>query len=158
MHKRLLCPGRRRNLPPHFSWIDHRFIRDGHIARCGPTAVALYLVLIAVGDALGLSYYSDASLCRLLQLHAATLARARQNLIDAQLIAYEKPLYQVLDLPPLSPPAPTSLSPPTPTLCSLPAPATAKAIPAATPPRRSRTITPIGILIDQLLERNPHHD
>jgi hypothetical protein len=40
-------------------WIDQRLVRDGHIARCGPQALALYLLLVTVADAQGLSYYSD---------------------------------------------------------------------------------------------------
>ncbi len=46
----------------------------------------------------GLSYYSDASLGRALKLDQAGLVAARRQLIGADLIAYAKPLYQVLDL------------------------------------------------------------
>ena len=56
MNKRLLCPQRLRHVPRQFSWIDHRLLRDGHIARCGgPRALALYLLLVAASDAQGLS-------------------------------------------------------------------------------------------------------
>ena len=44
----------------------------------------------------GLSYYGDASVCARLGLEAAQLDAARQVLLDADLIAYEAPLYQVL--------------------------------------------------------------
>jgi hypothetical protein len=47
-----------------------------------------------------LSYYSDAAICRLLPLDEAALQCARQELIAAHLIAYQKPLYQVLALDP----------------------------------------------------------
>ena len=57
--KRVLCPERLRHVPHRFSWIDQRLVRDGHIARCGPQALALYLLLVTVADAQGLSYYSD---------------------------------------------------------------------------------------------------
>jgi hypothetical protein len=51
-----------------------------------------------VADGQGLSYYSDAGIGKLLPLDGPTLNRARQELIRARLIAYEKPLYQVLSL------------------------------------------------------------
>jgi len=96
--KRVLCRERLRRVPPGFSWIDHRLVRDRYISRCSAEALALYLFLVTVGDAEGLSYYSDDSITRLLPLDAAALARARQELIAAQLIAYQKPLCQVLAL------------------------------------------------------------
>ena len=85
-------------MPRGFSWIDHRFVRDRYISRCSAEALALYLFLVTVGDAEGLSYYSDGSITRLLPLDSAGVSRARQELIAAELIAYEKPLYQVLAL------------------------------------------------------------
>jgi hypothetical protein len=57
------------------------------------------LVLVSVADAQGLSYYSDATLSRLLKLEPAQLNQARQQLIAGDLLAYDKPLYQVLSLP-----------------------------------------------------------
>jgi hypothetical protein len=96
--KRVLCPQRLRRVPSQFSWIDHRLVRHRHIARCSHSALALYLFLVAVGDGEGLSYWSDASICRLLRFEPVALARARQELISAELIAYRPPLYQVLAL------------------------------------------------------------
>ena len=102
--KRLLRPERRRRLPAHFSWIDHRLVREGHLARCGPDAGAVYLFLLTVADAEGLSYYADASIVKRLALDEPRLRNARTRLIDADLIAFEPPLYQVLELP--RPPTP----------------------------------------------------
>jgi len=96
--KRVLCPRRLRRVPSQFSWIDHRLVRDRHIARRSHQALALYLFLVTVCDGQGLSYWSDAGIARLLRLDPAALARARRELIDAKLIAYERPLYQVLAL------------------------------------------------------------
>lgn len=96
--KRLLRPDRRRVVPSQFSWVDHRLVRHRRLQGCDHAAWALYLFLVTVADAEGLSYYSDASLGRHLTLDAPSLARARQQLIDAALLAYEKPLYQVLGL------------------------------------------------------------
>jgi hypothetical protein len=98
IRKRVLCPQRLRHVPPQFSWIDHRLVRDRHIAGKSAEALALYLLLVTVADGQGLSYYSDAGIGKLLPLDEPTLARARQELIRSRLIAYEKPLYQVLSL------------------------------------------------------------
>lgn len=100
MQKRLLVPSRVRRLPRPFSWVDPRLVRDRHIMRCDPEALALYLFLITVADAQGLSFYADASIERLLSLPPQRLHRARAALIRTGLIAYEAPLYQVLALEP----------------------------------------------------------
>jgi hypothetical protein len=110
VQKKILRPDRLRQVPVQFSWIDQRLVRDNFL-RCGePTAWALYLVLVIVADAQGLSYYSDATLSRLVKLEPLQLARARQQLIAGDLLAYQKPLYQVLALPPASAPASTQRS------------------------------------------------
>ena len=96
--KRLLRPERLRAVPSQFSWLDHRLVRERHLDRCSTEALALYLFLVTVADAKGLSFYGDASVCARLGLETAQLDAARQALIDADLIAYEAPLYQVLSL------------------------------------------------------------
>jgi len=99
MQKRLLIPSRVRQVPRQFSWLDQRLARDRFLPRCDGEAWALYLFLVTVADAQGLSYYADHSVWRLLSFDQAQLAQARQALIEADLIAYEAPLYQVLALP-----------------------------------------------------------
>ena len=96
--KRLLRPERLRRVPPHFSWLDHRLVRDNRLAHCDTPALALYLILVTVADAQGLSYYSSASLARLTHLTPEQLQCAREQLLAGELIAFEKPLYQVLAL------------------------------------------------------------
>lgn len=96
--KKILVPHRLRKVPEHFSWIDHRLVRDKHFARCSTTAWTLYLFLVAVGDVHGMSYYSDQALCRHLNFKLNPLTQARQQLIQEQFVAFERPLYQVLDL------------------------------------------------------------
>jgi hypothetical protein len=96
--KRIICPERLRRVPRQFSWVDHRLIRDGHISRYSHEALALYLFLVTVSDAAGLSYYSDEAVCRLLNMDDSVLRRVRHELRDGGLIAYRRPLYQVLSL------------------------------------------------------------
>lgn len=66
-------------------------------------AWGLYLVLVTVGDEHGLSYYADRTLARLLSLSEPGLLEARRQLLAANVIAYEAPLYQVLALDRLDP-------------------------------------------------------
>jgi len=97
--KRLLDPRRMRKAPPRgFGWVDHRLLRDGYIGRCSPQALALYVLLVCASDAQGLSYYSDPRIAQLLTLEPVTLSQARRELIGLGLIAYQKPLYQLLSL------------------------------------------------------------
>lgn len=87
-----------RKVPKHFSWIDHRLVRDRHIENCSHAAAALYLFLVTVGDVKGLSYYSDKSIVKYLSMDPSILQQARADLIRIGLIAWQKPLYQVLSL------------------------------------------------------------
>lgn len=98
IEKRILVPGRLRRVPAQFSWVDHGLVRWGYLRRAEPKAWALYLVLVAVGDQHGLSYYGDPNLSRLLSLSVGEVAAARRQLQAAGVIAYESPLYQVLAL------------------------------------------------------------
>jgi len=117
---RLPNPNRRRQIPPQFSWVDHRLVRDLYFERGSCEAMALYLFLLTVADQRGLSYYSQPSLMKQLKFGTVRFAQARAELIDLGLIAYEHPLYQVLNL------IPTSTLPPHP-------PETKQCRPAAPP-------------------------
>lgn len=98
--KRVLRPEGLRRIPRQFSWIDQRLVSGHHIERCDTAALALYLFLVTVADAQGLSYYGDAKLTKTLSMPAAQLEQARADLIRLGLIAYLAPLYQVLSLDP----------------------------------------------------------
>ncbi len=111
MKKRLLRPDRLRQVPQGFSWIDHRFVRHHYIERCDCIDLALYLFLVTVSDAQGLSYYSDQAICRRLRIEPGALSLARAHLQQADLIAYQKPLYQVLSLEPREPKSSAADSP-----------------------------------------------
>jgi len=110
MKKHLIRPDRLRQVPIGFSWVDHQLVRQNYIERCDCVDLALYLFLITVSDAQGLSYYSDQGICRRLRIEPAALTAARVHLQKAELIAYQKPLYQVLSLEQASEAAPSSTS------------------------------------------------
>jgi hypothetical protein len=105
--KRVLRPEALRRVPAQFSWIDQRLVREHYVERCDVHALALYLFLLTVADAQGLSYYADATLSRRLSMEESRVRQARSALIGAGLVAYEAPLYQVLSL---DPPAPARTS------------------------------------------------
>ncbi len=86
-------------MPEQFSWVDQALVQQHFIDRCDARAAALYLFLITVSDAQGLSYYGASTLAGRLRLSDQEFAAARQQLIDLELIAYRAPLYQVLALP-----------------------------------------------------------
>lgn len=98
IHKHPICPQRIRKIPGQFSWVDQRLVRDRFIESITHPAAALYLFLVTVADVRGLSYYSDASIMTRLSMDLPTLEGARRCLIAGDLVAYEKPLYQVLSL------------------------------------------------------------
>ena len=97
--KQLLRPERQRLIPEQFSWVDQALVQQHFIDRCEARSAALYLFLITVSDAQGLSYYGAATLARRLRLSDEELAAARRQLIELELLAYQAPLYQVLALP-----------------------------------------------------------
>jgi len=94
--KQPICPDRIRKTPKQFSWLDHRLVSDHFIDRCTHGAAALYLFLVTVADAKGMSYYSDWTLSQRLAMDEHTLIQLRDELVNIGLIAYEKPLCQVL--------------------------------------------------------------
>jgi len=97
--KRILVPQRLRRPPATgWSWVDRRFLRE-HGDYLSREALLLYFFLAAVADRHGLSCYSDRTLGCRLQLSQPVLERARQELLDRDLIAHQLPLIQVLSLP-----------------------------------------------------------
>jgi hypothetical protein len=97
--KRILVAPRLRKPPATgWSWLDRRFLRE-HGDYLSREAVLLYLFLVAVADRHGLSFYSDHTLSSRLQLSQQALERARQELLERDLIAHQLPLVQVLSLP-----------------------------------------------------------
>jgi len=132
--KRVLCPERLRQVPEQFSWVDQALVQRHFIDRCEARAAALYLFLVTVADAQGLSYYGAPTLAQRLHLGTEELGAARAQLIELELIAYQAPLYQVLALP-----------------GTRVAPRTAPRVPAQAPVRKTST-GPVSLaqLLDQM--------
>ena len=98
MHNRPMSLATLRRVPRQFSWVDQRLVRDRYIDQLSHQACALSLFLVTVADAQGLSYYAEPSLCQRLSMTGTELHQARQVLITLGLVAYQRPLYQVLAL------------------------------------------------------------
>jgi hypothetical protein len=99
IEKHILVADRLRRPPPTgWSWVDRRFVRE-HGDYLSGEAVLLYFFLAAVADRHGLSFYSDSTLSSRLRLSQPVLVRAREELLDRDLIAQQLPLVQVLSLP-----------------------------------------------------------
>jgi hypothetical protein len=98
MNKRPISLTRQRRVPRQFSWVDQRLVREHYIDQLSHEACALYLFLVTVADAQGLSYYAERTLSERLSMSLTQLRQARQTLITHHLLAYRHPLYQVLAL------------------------------------------------------------
>jgi hypothetical protein len=86
----------RQRLPERYSWIDQK--ARGRLQGCPSHALTLYLMLTLVGNRHGLSYHGEMSLTALTKLDKWQVRTARRALVEAGLIAYARPMYQVLDL------------------------------------------------------------
>ena len=105
--KRILDAGRIRRIDGSFSFMPHRFLTGGFLAALAPEALLLYFFLVLAGDRHGLSFYSYDSICNLLHLSVERYVKARNELIQSDLIAFDGIIFQVLELPAAPPPAPT---------------------------------------------------
>ncbi|MFC1610638.1 hypothetical protein ACFL6C_06755 [Myxococcota bacterium] len=90
--------------------MPNRFLMDGFFAALGQDELLLYLLLVLAGDRQGLSFYHYDRLCSLLGLSVERYLRARNSLIQKDLIAFDGTSFQVLELPMEPPPGPKLLS------------------------------------------------
>ena len=143
-NKRVLRPERLRQVPPQFSWVDQALVQRHLIDRLHAQSAALYLFLLTVADARGLSYYGSTTLALRLKLRPEELVAARAQLTALELIAYEAPLYQVLALSDVVAAVPAAL-------------ALAPALPPPSqrppPPRHTAGPLSLGDLLGQLERR-----
>jgi len=89
----------RRIGPDGFAFVPNRFLRDGFFATLGPAERELYFLLVLAADRHGLSFYHYDTICSLLQMEIETYLRARNALIERDLIAFDGTRFQVLSLP-----------------------------------------------------------
>jgi hypothetical protein len=97
--RKILNPERVRRITGGFSFIPHRFISDGFLASLQQIELLLYLFLVMVSDRNGLSFYNYDAICTLLQLDIDQYIKARNSLMEKDLIAFDGTIFQVLELP-----------------------------------------------------------
>ena len=98
--KKILEPDRVRHIDGGFSFIPHRFLRDGFLALLSQKEILLYLFLCLVSDRYGLSYYSYDAICSLIQFSVDEYIEAKLgpqspflSLIDESPARRLKPLF-----------------------------------------------------------------
>ena len=79
MHKHPISFVKLRTIPSQFSWVDQRLVREHYIDRLSHAACALYLFLVTVADAQGMSYYAERSLSQRLSMSVTQLRQARPD-------------------------------------------------------------------------------
>ncbi len=92
-------PRRIRNISESFGFIQHRFLRDGFLSSLEKNETVLYFFWVLAADRHGISYYGDVRIRKILGLSKDELQTARADLIQKDLVAWEKPWVQVLELP-----------------------------------------------------------
>lgn len=94
-----LCTDRIRNLERPFGWIPFRILTGGFLEEMNPPAKLLYFFLCLVADRYGVSFYSDRRIDAFLGMDEHTLALARAELCQQELLAFDGRIYQLLSLP-----------------------------------------------------------
>ncbi|MFC1886886.1 hypothetical protein ACFLZM_07505 [Thermodesulfobacteriota bacterium] len=99
VRKKIINPHRIRSIKGGFAFIPHRFVTEGFLGSLSAPELLLYLFLVAVSDRHGLSFYGSGSICSLLHMTSENYRKARQNLIEKDLIDFDGAIFQVLELP-----------------------------------------------------------
>ena len=86
-------------MPTQFGAVDRQLVYQKHIRRMSLEQIALYVFLQCVGDAEGLSFYSDERICEYLHFSLNGLWKSREGLVQRGFLLYSRPIYQLLDLP-----------------------------------------------------------
>ena len=107
-------PDRIRCIERPFGWLPCRLITGGWLEAMSQPAKLLYPLLATAADRRGLSFYGDRRIEQLLALGPTDLARAREELIDADLLAFDGRIYQLLSLPRYAPRCPPEIADPQP--------------------------------------------
>ncbi len=103
IEKVILCPGRVRKITGPFSFIEHRFLREGFFHSLTHQELLLYLFLVLVSDRSGLSFYRYDTISTLLRITVDEFILARDGLREKDLLAFDGRTFQVLSLPPQGP-------------------------------------------------------
>jgi hypothetical protein len=99
VNKKLLNPLRVRKIQGTFSFLEHRFLRQGFFENLTQHELLLYLFLVLASDRQGISYYSYDRICSITGITLDEYIYARNGLINTDLLAFDGFFFQVLALP-----------------------------------------------------------
>jgi len=95
-----LVPDRVRTIDGQsFSFLPHRFLRDGFLSSLDGDELCLYVFLLLAGNRLGVSFYGVDAICAVLRIPLERYIHARNALVAKDLIAFDGTRFQVLSLP-----------------------------------------------------------
>lgn len=92
-------PERIRRIPRSFSWIDRDVLHRRCLQALTSEAILLYFFLVLVAGPEGTSFWSYRAMSKILKLTDDQLIDATRELLRADLVAFEYPIFQVLSLP-----------------------------------------------------------
>jgi hypothetical protein len=95
-----------RRIPQSFSWTDRRLLTENFLPYLSHEEIALYFFLVIASDRNGMSFYGLRRICVSLGFSETTLHLALEGLREMELVEYDFPYFQVLELP--ERPKPTS--------------------------------------------------
>jgi len=81
-------PARVRQIRGSFGWIDHRLLREGHLANMGLAEIALYLFLVLAANRQGVSWYRKEHIAKVLGISEEEFHHARERLVQKHLIVF----------------------------------------------------------------------
>lgn len=101
MDKSMLVPQRRRKIQGSFAFIEHRFMREGHLLRLSQHEILLYFFFALVSDRNGISFYGVDKILRFLKLEESEYFSALSSLEQKDYIKVQGNKVQLLSLPEL---------------------------------------------------------
>jgi len=107
MDKSMIDAQRRRKIQGSFAFIEHRFIREGHLLRLSKHEILLYFFFALVSDPNGISFYGVNTILRFLKLKEDEYFSALSSLEQKDYIKTQGNKVQLLSLPELKKAPPT---------------------------------------------------
>lgn len=99
MDRSILLARRLRKISGSFAFIEHRFIREGHLQRLTKHEILLYFFFALIGDANGVSFYGTDKILHLLKLNEGDYFSALSSLERNDYIRTLGNKLQLLSLP-----------------------------------------------------------
>lgn len=110
MDKTILEKSRKRKIVGSFAFIEHRFLREGHLARLSQNELLLYFFFALVANVDGISFYGVDTILHLLRLSEDAYFGALSSLEQKDYIKTQGTKVQLLSLPELKKEPPPKIS------------------------------------------------